>query len=93
MSLADHSKKAASDSKVFRLRPVCSQNRAGSYIPDLISHIRFGSVLPKKARIVLCKTDPDPVWKAWSGFGQMHLVQKQAGVQELSDPVLVVVVK
>ena len=35
----------------------------------------------------MCKTDPDPIWMAWSGFGQTHLVQKQAGVQESSGPV------
>ena len=32
----------------------------------------------------LCKTHPGPIWMAWSGFGQTHLVQKQAGVQESS---------
>ena len=42
---------------------------------------------PKKARITLCKTDPDPIWMAWSGFSQTHLVRKQAGVQESSGPV------
>ena len=42
---------------------------------------------PKKAWITLCKTDPGPIWTAWSGFGQTHLVWKQAGVQELSGPV------
>ena len=47
----------------------------------------FSSVFPKKARIRLCKTDPDPIWMAWSGFGQTHLVWKQAGVQESSGPV------
>ena len=25
---------------------------------------------------------PDLVWMAWSGFGQLHVVQKQASVQE-----------
>ena len=30
----------------------------------------------------MCKTDPDPIWMAWSGFGQTHLVQKQAGLLE-----------
>ena len=32
----------------------------------------------------MCKTDPGPIWTAWSGFGQTHLVWKQAGVQESS---------
>ena len=42
----------------------------------------------KKAWTIMCKTDPDPIWMAWSGFGQTHLVQKQAGLQESSaDPV------
>ena len=51
------------------------------------SRIRFSSVFPKKAWTILCKTDPDQIWMAWSGFGQMHLVRKQAGVQESSGPV------
>ena len=42
----------------------CGQNQAGS---DLTSHIRFGSVLWKRAQIRLHKTG--------LGFGQMHLVQ------------------
>ena len=41
----------------------------------------------KKAWIILFKPDPDPIWMAWSGFGQTHLVQKQAGMQESSGPV------
>ena len=36
---------------------------------------------------MLCKTDTDLIWIYWSGFGQTHLVWKQAGVQELSGPV------
>ena len=42
---------------------------------------------PKKAWIILCKTDPDPIWMACSRFDQTHLVWKQAGVQESSGPV------
>ena len=76
------SKHEGSDSEAFWLRPVCSQNRAGlymyNYMPDPTSSIRFGSVLPKKARITLCKTGSDPIWTAWSGFGQTNLVRKQA---------------
>ena len=60
---------------------------AGSYLPGPTSCIRFSSILSKKARILLCKTDPHPLWIAWSGFGQTHLVLKQAGVQEYSGPV------
>ena len=56
-------------------------------MPDLTSGIQSGSVLPQKARIRLCKSDPDPSWMALSGFGQTHLVWKQARVQESSGPV------
>ena len=69
------------------LRSACSQNWAGSYMPDPTSRIRFGSVIPKKAWIKLCKTGPDPMWMAWSGFRQTHSVRKQAGVQESWVPV------
>ena len=55
---------------------------AGSDFTHLIQ-FRF----PKKAWSILRKTDPDPIWMAWSRFGQMHLVRKQAGVQEPSGPV------
>ena len=41
------------------------------YIPDPTS------VVPNKARILLCKISADPIWLAWSGFGQTYLVQKQ----------------
>ena len=44
------------------------------YVPDPTSRIRFSSVLPKKTWIILRNTDPDPIWMAWSGFGQTHLV-------------------
>ena len=75
-------------SQLWPLRPACnSQNRAGSYMPDPTSCIRFSSVFPKKAWAILCKTDPDPIWMAWSGFGYTHLVRKRAGVQESSGPV------
>ena len=47
---------------------------------DPTSGIQLSSVFPKKARIILCKTDPDPIWMAWSGFGQTHLVWKQDSV-------------
>ena len=57
---------------LWPLRPACSRNRAGSYMPDPTSGIHFSSVFPKKA---------------WSGFGQRHLVWKLAGVQESSDSV------
>ena len=73
--------------QLWPLRPACSQNRAGSYMPDLTFRIRFSSVFPKKAWIILRKTDPDPIWTVWSGFDRTHLVWKQAGVQESSGPV------
>ena len=53
-------------------------------MPDPTSRIRFSSVFPKKAWVTLCRPDAGPIWMAWSGFGHMHLVQKQAGVQEPS---------
>ena len=36
---------------------------------------------------LLCKTDPGPIWMAWSGFDQTHQILKQAGVRESSGPV------
>ena len=70
-----------------QLRPACSHNWPGWYMPDSTSCIRFSSVFPKKEWIILYNTDPDPIWMAWSGFGQTHLVWKQAGVQESSGQV------
>ena len=49
---------------------------------DPASSIQFGSVFPKKAWITLGNADMDPIGMAWRGFGQMHHVRKQAGVQE-----------
>ena len=40
-----------------------------------------------KALIILYKTDLDLIWMALSGFGKIHLVWKQAGVQESLGPV------
>ena len=40
----------------------------------LTSCICFSSFFPKKAWIILCKTDSDPIWMEWSGFDQRHLV-------------------
>ena len=54
-----------------------NQNWPRSYMPDLASRIQFGSILLKKAQIILCKISPEPTQMAWSGFGQMYLVQKQ----------------
>ena len=55
--------------------------RAARIGPGPTSRIRFSTVFPKKAGITLRKTDLDPILMAWSGFGQRHLVWKQAGVQ------------
>ena len=87
VNMLDPIRKSFGYGQLWPLRPACSQNRAGSYTPDPTSRIRFSSVFPKKACIVLCKTHPDPIWMVWSGFGQRHLVWKQAGVQESSGPV------
>ena len=69
--------------------------RAARIGPDSICWIRllasflafFFFFFLKKAGIILCRTDPDPIWTVWSGFGQTHLARKQAGVQESSGPV------
>ena len=45
---------------------------------DPTASIRFSSVLPKNAWMLLCKSSTDLIWMAWSGFGQTHLVWKQA---------------
>ena len=89
------SKHAGSDPEALGLWPVYGHygQRAARFGPDsiimldLTSHICFSSIFPKKAWIILCKTDPDPIWMAWPGFGQMPLVWKQAGEQDSSGPV------
>ena len=68
--------------QLWLLWPACSQNQAASYMPDPTSCICFCSVFPKKAQIILHKTNLDLIWMVWSGFGQTHLVRKHAGVQE-----------
>ena len=93
------SKHAGSDSEALWLRPVMAITTASVqqesdrvvciYLPKPTPRIRFGSVLPKKARIALCKTGADPTWMACSGFGLTYLVRKQVGEQESSAPVLV----
>ena len=73
---------------LWPLRPSCSQNRAGSYMPDPTFRIPFGSVLSKKPGSY-CANRPgsDQIRMAWSGFGQTDVVRKQADVQESSGPV------
>ena len=86
VNMPDPTRKHFGYGQLWPLRPACCQNRAGSYMRDPTSCIRFSSFFPKKARIILYKTAPYPIWTAWSGFGQKHLVWKQAGVQESSGP-------
>ena len=52
--------------------------RAARIRPDRICRIRLPasvSVLffPKKAWAIVCKTDPDPIWRAWPGFGYTRI--------------------
>ena len=56
-------------------------------MPNPTSCSHFSSVFPKKAWVILCKTDPYPIWTTLLRFGQTHLVWKQAGVLESSGPV------
>ena len=54
--------------QLWPLRPACSQNLAGLFMPDPTSRIRFSSVLPKKAWILLCRTersDLDGLVRIW----------------------------
>ena len=60
----------------------CEKNQARSYMSGPTLHIQFGSVLPKKTWITLCKTSLDVIWMVWSGFGQTHRIRKLASVQE-----------
>ena len=87
VNMPDPIRKRFGYGQLWPLRPACSQNRTGSYMPDPTSRILFSSVSPKKAWVILCKTDLDPIWMAWPGFGSTHLVWKQAGVQESSGRV------
>ena len=43
---------------VWPLLPVCSQNMAEQYMQEPTSSLRFISVFPKKAWIILCKNRP-----------------------------------
>ena len=87
------SKHAGSDPEAFWLWPVMAivasvQPELGRYyMLDPTSCIHFSSVFPLEAWIILCRTNPDPIWMACSGFGQTHLVWKQTGVPESMGPV------
>ena len=74
-------------SKLWQLRPVCSQNRAWSYLPvsDFSHLIQFHSF---EGRDHVVQHQPGSNLIAWSGFGQTHVGEKQAGVQESLHPVL-----
>ena len=84
VNMPDPIRKRFGCGQLWPLRPACSQNR---YMPDPTSRIRFSSVCPKKAWIILRKIDLGPIWMVWSGFGQTQLVRKQAGEQESPGPV------
>ena len=43
--------------QLWPLQPACSQNQAGSCMPEPASCIQFGCVFPKKAQIILWKTN------------------------------------
>ena len=87
VNILDLIRKCFGSGQLWLLQLACSQNQHRLYIIYPTSSIRFSSVFPKKAWIVLHKTDLDLIWMVWSGFGQIHLVWKQAGVQESSGPV------
>ena len=85
------------DLEAFYLRPVMAitasvqpESSRIVYVGSDFPHpfqLRFSFVFPKKAWIVLCQTDPNPICMALSWFGQRRLVWKQAGVQESSGAV------
>ena len=60
-------------------------------LPDPTFRIRFSFFKnPKKAWIIPCRAIPSRIrsgWPAWSGFGQTHLVWRQAGGLESLGPV------
>ena len=55
--MPDPIRKRFSYGQLWPLRPACSHGQAG-----LIAY------MPEHAWFILCKTDPDPIWMAWSGF-------------------------
>ena len=55
--------------------------------PDCIYWICWIQLLTSGSVPFLCKTGLDPIWMAWSGFGQTHLVRKRTSVQESLGPV------
>ena len=61
--------------KFFRIRLDCIY--AGSNFLHLIWFRPF-----KKGPDYIVQNRQNPIWMAWSGFGQMHVVWKQVSVQE-----------
>ena len=61
--------------------------RAARFGPHRVCRIRLFASVSAPFFQRKCKTDLDLIWTSWSGFGQTHLVWKQAGVQESSGPV------
>ena len=55
---------------------MASMQLAEMYMLDLTSCIQFSSILLKKAQISMWKIGMDPIWMAWSDFGQTHLLWK-----------------
>ena len=81
--MPDQVRKRFGYGQLWPLRPECSQNRPGSYMPYSTSRNHFSSVFPMKAPIILRKTDQGPIWMAWSESGQTHLVWSESGQTHL----------
>ena len=73
------SKHAGSDPEAFWLWPVMAIT--ASVPPKLARIVYSGSDFPHPFGFRFSKEGTDPMWTVWSGFGQTHLVWKQAGVQ------------
>ena len=71
--MPDPIRKRVGYGQLWPLRPAFSQNQAGPYMPGPTSRIRCSTVFPKKAWIISRKTDPDPIWMAWSGLNTSGL--------------------
>ena len=72
VNMPDPIRKCFGYSQLWLSRPMCSQNQARLYMPYQTSCTHFSSIFPKKAWIVLCKTDLDLIWMVWSGSGETH---------------------
>ena len=68
---------------VWPLLPVCSQNMAEQYMQDPTSSLRFISVFPKKAWIILCKNRPvsdlDGLVRVWPNASGSKPVSESSG--------------